>query len=310
MRTLTLDKAGMASTIQDGGRLGTLHAGIAPAGAMDPLALKAGQHCLGHRAGEAAIEIAYGNIKATPSHDCAMVVTGAPAMLLIDNEPVPATSIQTLAAGQTLTIGPPSEGIYSYLHVSGGFDTRPIFDSRSTSPREGIGGLHGGYLRDHDVVPLGDSVPLIDTYRADPGLCHIEPRAVLTLRYVPGYQYDELAPALIQRLNEEHFEVTAKANRMGVTLNGPLLETGVESLLSEATCQGAIQIPPDGNPIVLMKDRQTMGGYPIPGAVIESDCVRLAQARPGQKIRFAACTPQEADNIRWLEHHYAETRLR
>ena len=310
MRTLTLDKAGIASTIQDGGRLGTLHAGIAAAGAMDPLALKAGQHCLGHHAGEAAIEIAYGNVRATPSHDCALVVTGAPAMLLIDNESVPMRSIQTLSAGQTLTIGPPSEGIYSYLHVLGGFDTQPIFNSRSTSPREGIGGLHGGYLRDQDTVPLGDGAPPIDTYGADPGLCSIEQRAVLTLRYVPGYQYDELAPALIQRLNEDHFEVTSKANRMGITLNGPPLKTGVESLLSEATCQGAIQIPPDGNPIVLMKDRQTMGGYPIPGAVIESDCVRLAQARPGQTIRFAACTPQEADNIRWLEHHYVETRLR
>lgn len=277
---------------------------------MDPLALKAGQYCLGYCAGEAAIEIAYGNVSATSSHDCTVVVTGAPTLLLIDNEPAPPQSIQTVGAGQTLTIGPPSEGIYSYLHVAGGFRTRPIFNSQSTSPREGIGGLHGGYLRDHDVIPLGDTVPLIDTHRADPGLCNIKQRAVLTLRYVPGYQYDELAPALIERLNRDHFEVTAKANRMGVTLNGPPLKTGVESLLSEATCQGAIQIPPDGNPIVLMKDRQTMGGYPIPGAVIESDCVRLAQARPGQEVRFAACTPQEADNIRWLEHHYAETRLR
>jgi biotin-dependent carboxylase-like uncharacterized protein len=307
---LTLDRAGIASTIQDSGRLGTLHAGIAAAGAMDPLALKAGQHCLGHHAGEAATEIAYGNVSATPSHDCALVVTGAPAMLLIDNESVPMRSVHTLSAGQTLTIGPPSEGIYSYLHVSGGFTTRPIFNSRSTSPREGIGGLHGGYLRDQDAVPIGDGAAPIDTYRADPGLCSIEQRALLTLRYVPGYQYDELAPELIQRLNGDHFEVTSKANRMGITLIGPPLKTGVESLLSEATCQGAIQIPPDGNPIVLMKDRQTMGGYPIPGAVIESDCVRLAQARPGQTIRFVACTPQEADNIRWLEQHYVETRLR
>jgi biotin-dependent carboxylase-like uncharacterized protein len=310
MKTLTLTKAGIASTIQDGGRVGTLHAGIAPAGAMDPLALKAGQYCLGHHAGEAAIEIAYGNIRAMPSHDCSLVVTGAPATVLIDNEPAPTQCIHTLRAGQTLTIGPPSEGVYSYLHVSGGFNTDLVFASRSTSPREGIGGLHGGYLRDQDVIPLSDGASVSDTYRADPGLCNIAQRAVLTLRYVPGYQYDELAPALIQRLNEDHFEVTAKANRMGVTLNGPPLKTGVESLLSEATCQGAIQIPPDGNPIVLMKDRQTMGGYPIPGAVIESDCARLAQARPGQRIRFAACTPQEADNIRWLEHHYVETRLR
>jgi len=310
LRTLTLDKAGIASTIQDGGRLGTLQAGITPAGAMDPLALKAGQYRLGHRAGEAALEIAYGNVRITSSHKCSLVITGAPVTVLIDNELVISESIHTLTAGQTLTIGAPSELIYSYLHVSGGFDTCPVFASRSTSPREGIGGLHGGYLRDQDILPLSEDALPDDNFRADPGLCSIGQRSILTLRYVPGYQYDALAPALIQRLHESHFEVTAKANRMGVTLNGPPLNTGVESLLSEATCEGAIQIPPDGNPIVLMKDRQTMGGYPIPGAVIESDCVRLAQARPGQRIRFTACTPQEADNIRWLEQHYVETRLR
>ena len=117
MRTLTLDKAGIASTIQDGGRLGTLHTGIAAAGAMDPLALKAGQHCLGHHAGEAAIEIAYGNVRATPSHDCALVVTGAPAMVLIDNESVPMRPVQTLSAGPPQTIRPPSEGILSQLNL-------------------------------------------------------------------------------------------------------------------------------------------------------------------------------------------------
>ena len=101
---------------------------------MDPLALKAGQYCLGHCAGEAAIEIAYGNVRATPSHDCTVVVTGAPALLLIDNEPAPPKSIQTVGAGQTLTIGPPSEGIYSYLHVAGGFALGLFFTAKAPRP--------------------------------------------------------------------------------------------------------------------------------------------------------------------------------
>ena len=96
---------------------------------------------------------------------------------------------------------------------------------------------------------------------------------------------------------------------MGVKLSGPVLDSGIESLLSEATCYGAIQVPPDGAPIILLNDRQTVGGYPKPGAVISSDCARLAQARPGQRVRFVSCSVEEADRIQWLEHHFVETRL-
>ena len=105
------------------------------------------------------------------------------------------------------------------------------------------------------------------------------------------------------------FSVTPSANRMGVKLSRGGLHSGIESLLSEATCYGAIQIPPDGAPIVLLNDRQTVGGYPKPGAVISSDCARLAQARPGQKVRLVSCSAEEADRIQWLERHFVETRL-
>ena len=97
---------------------------------------------------------------------------------------------------------------------------------------------------------------------------------------------------------------------MGVALDGARLRSGIASLYSEATCYGAIQVPPDGTPIILLNDRQTVGGYPKPGAVIRSDCIRLAQSRPGQRVRFALCSPDEADRIGWLEQHYLETRLR
>jgi allophanate hydrolase subunit 2 len=133
---------------------------------------------------------------------------------------------------------------------------------------------------------------------------------VLELRFVAGFQFADFADEAIKDLLAEEFTVTAKANRMGVTLNGERLHSGISELHSEATCYGAIQVPPDGKPIILLNDRQTVGGYPKPGAVISSDCLRLAQSRPGQRVRFAECSPEEADRIGWLEQHYLETRLR
>ena len=110
-------------------------------------------------------------------------------------------------------------------------------------------------------------------------------------------------------LLESEFKVTSRANRMGVALREPV-NTGVTSLLSEATCYGAIQLPGDGNPIVLLNDRQTVGGYPKPGAVIRSDCRRLAPSETRSTSQIRAMHPQEADRIAWLEQHYLETRLR
>ena len=211
-------------------------------------------------------------------------------------------------AGQRVSIKARSHGVYSYLHVSGGIATPAVFESRSTSVREGIGGLAGTYLRDGDELPIG--CVNSDVITSDSSLPLPQSAPTLVLRFVPGFQYELLAEHAISSLLESEFKVTSRANRMGVALTGEPVNTGVTSLLSEATCYGAIQLPGDGNPIVLLNDRQTIGGYPKPGAVIRSDCRRLAQARPGQRVRFAPCTPQEADRIAWLEQHYLETRLR
>ncbi|MGI9313920.1 MAG: biotin-dependent carboxyltransferase family protein [Luminiphilus sp.] len=308
MNALQIQRAGIASSVQDSGRFGMLQMGIPPAGAMDWCALVSGQRQLGHLQDEAAIEVAYGDFVASPTDDCHIVVTGAPVSLSIDHQPVSPTSVHTVAGGQTLDIKAAAAGVYSYLHISGGVATAPQFGSRSTSPREGVGGLNGGYLRNGDVLPIGDFAGREG--RADPHLITARTRETLWLRFVPGFQYAALSEPAIKDLLQSDYVVTPKANRMGVTLAGATIETGIQTLLSEATCHGAIQIPPDGQPIVLLNDRQTVGGYPKPGAVIRSDCLRLAQARPGQKIRFALCSPEEADRIQWLEQHYLETRLR
>jgi biotin-dependent carboxylase-like uncharacterized protein len=305
---LQIYKAGIASSVQDSGRVSTLSIGIPPSGAMDLTALLSGQHQLGHHHDEAAVEMAYADFAATLTDTHDVVVTGAPVRLSINQQPVTSKGVLRIEAGQTLEMKATNEGVYSYLHLSGGIMTTPQLDSRSTSPREAIGGLDGGFLKDGDNLPL--SAPDRVVLAADPQLPTRKPKTVLELRVVGGFQFSDFADEAIKGLLTEEFTVTAKASRMGVTLNGAQLQSGITSLFSEATCYGAIQVPPDGNPIVLLNDRQTVGGYPKPGAVIRSDCVRLAQSRPGQRVRFALCSPDEADRISWLEQHYLETRLR
>jgi biotin-dependent carboxylase-like uncharacterized protein len=275
---------------------------------MDRLALLSGQHQLRHHQDEAAIEMAYADFVATPAETCRMVVTGAPVSVTVDQSEMHLREPLTVRAGQTIAIKATAKGVYSYLHVSGGVATPQQLGSRSTSPRERIGGLSGRFLQDGDTLPLGPNQT--ETGLKDPKLHAPASSEILWLRFVAGFQYVEFAESAIKQLLADEFIVTAKANRMGVTLSGGTLQSGLTTLLSEATCYGAIQVPPDGNPIILLNDRQTVGGYPKPGAVIASDCLRLAQARPGQKVRFAACRPDEADRISWLEQHYVETRLR
>jgi biotin-dependent carboxylase-like uncharacterized protein len=267
-----------------------------------------GQHQLGHQHDEAAIEMAYADFAATLTEAHDVVVTGAPVQLRINQKVCRSEGVHHIEAGQTLEVKATHEGIYSYLHLSGGIMTTPQLDSRSTSPREGIGGLDGGFLKDGDIVPLGAPDKAVGA--SDPQLTIKNPTTVLELRFVAGFQFDDFADEAIRSLLAEEFTVTAKANRMGVMLNGERLHSGIAALYSEATCYGAIQVPPDGNPIILLNDRQTVGGYPKPGAVISSDCLRLAQSRPGQRARFTVCSPEEADRIGWLEQHYLETRLR
>lgn len=307
MRQLVIHQAGPAASIQDSGRIGSLQLGLPPSGAMDADALTSGQYLLGHRADEAAIEMAYGALVASPTERCDIAVTGAPARVSIDGISSNLHAVLRVEAGQHIRITPGVTGVYSYLHVAGGIDTPEILGSRSTSAREGVGGLDGRNLRNGDRLPIGEQTNPSGKRTVD--LACSPSADLISLRFVPGFQYAAMQPDATAKLCEEEFVVTSKANRMGVQLEGNRIYTGIETLLSEATTHGAIQIPPNGRPVVLLNDRQAVGGYPKPGAVIRSDCRRLAQARPGQRVRFSPCSPQEAERIGWLEQHYRDTRL-
>ena len=308
-------------TVQDAGRFGWEPIGITTGGAIDPLAYRTGQQLLGNPSGAAALEIPLGQLSLRLSDTRRVAVTGPPLAVLASGLKQSVNTSFVLQAGDVLMLGRLDSGMYCYLSIEGGIDTPPVFDSRSTVVREGLGGLDGRALKPGDTLPLGDRIPrpcrrtVSRHYSAqdnDQAKTRAElaaaPPTVTALRFVPGFQFDALPDAARDTLCNARYRVSARGDRMGIRLEGADLVTGLSQLWSEGTCLGAIQIPPDGQPIILLHDRQTMGGYPKAGAIIASDCARLAQLRPGATVQLAPITLREADRIRWLTDNYERER--
>ncbi len=230
MRTLALIRSGIATTIQDTGRSGYQQIGIPPSGAMDKFAMLMGQRHLGHRNNEAALEFAYGDLAFKTSHPCRFVVTGAPALITIGDATHHSGSLEHTEANQLVNIHTSGHGVYNYLHVAGGIAISTCLGSRSTSPRERIGGLEGRYLRDGDILPLG---PESKDYEAlDSIMPSTRHRDTLSLRFIPGFQFDQFSETTRQKLISQVFSVTPRANRMGIALSGDPVDTGIQARYS------------------------------------------------------------------------------
>ena len=316
MTALEINHVGLLATVQDLGRKGFLGQGITVGGAVDNFALRCANGLLGNSLRSAGLEVVLAGIKFQAAQDLLIAVTGATAPILIDGETQAMNRPLRVCSGSKFELGPSSAGSYTYIAIAGGIDTPPVLGSRSTVIREGLGGLEGRALQRGDRLTSGSPInpnTLAPPVRRDP----TRPRSdgtenavmPLTLRFIPGFHHDEVGDECRARLCSDTFAITGSANRMAAPLDGPPLNTGLTQLWSEATALGSIQVPPSGQPIVLLNDRQTMGGYPQMGAVIPSDCVRLAQARPGCKVSFQRITVEEADQISWLTTHYEEARL-
>ena len=192
-----------------------------------------------------------------------------------------------------------TSGTRAYLAVGGGFDIAPSFGSSSTVVREKIGGLHGDKLHTGDQLPC-NARPLSRHRRlSETDRPHYPDRT--RLRVVPGYQQAAFGPLQQWRFFNSEYRLTERCDRMGFRLEGESVHSELVSMLSEGISHGAIQIPADGQPIVLMNDRQTIGGYPKIGAVIPADTSRLAQLSPGAVVEFEAIGREQAHTIHCLE---------
>jgi len=293
MNALRLVQAGPYSTVQDAGRFGSQRFGISPAGAADPALLAIANKLVGNAPDVAAVECTLmGDVYEVVAESARVAVVGD-VTLKIDGEATAPWRSHRLARGQKLRIGPCRSGLRFYVAVEGGIACPPVLGSRSTHVRTGIGGIEGRRLKAGDLLPLAqESVLVRPELGFDPGRL---PRAPDRLRVVLGPQADYFTAAGLATFLQSDYAVARDADRMGCRLEGPAIEHAKgHNIISDGIPLGGIQVPGNGQPIVLMRDRQTTGGYPKIACLIGPDVARLAQKKPGETVRFAALDTAEA----------------
>lgn len=296
---LTIDRAGALTTVQDLGRWGSQALGMPVSGAMDAPALMRGNILLGNPEGAAAIEMTLLGAAVTFHGEGAIVLTGGDLSPKINGRDVPMWTVLAVAPGDKLSYGAPcpGKGCRSYLCVAGGIDVPEVMGSRSTYMKAKIGGLEGRPLKTGDELETGTPYIL---WRDLIGLsCPEEYRTVTSpdepLRAVPGLQDSYIKPEGIDAFFTSEYTVSGAADRMGYRLEGgkTIEHKNGPDIISDGIPMGAIQVPGQGQPIVMMADRQTTGGYVKLGVVLALDVARLAQKMPGEKLSFRKITQEE-----------------
>lgn len=284
--SLVIERSGLLATLQDDGRFGVRHLGVGQGGGADWIALRWANWLLGNTPDAAAIEITLGGFGLVAERDVCLALCGADLDAHLDDTPLAPWRSFVVRAGQRLRLGQARLGLRAYLAAPGGFVAPQVLGSCATVMREGLGGLHG------DGRPLADGerltwhgaspAPRILPAERIPDLVSRAP-----LQVVLGAQIGDFSgQSLFDAFNRE-WTVDSRADRMGVRLLGPRLERRRGEMISEGIPLGAIQVPADGQPIVLLNDRQTIGGYPRLGALTPLALARLAQCPPGAKLRLA-----------------------
>lgn len=301
MPILAIDAAGPGVTLQDGGRHGYLRYGITAAGPMDPLMHATANRAAGNALDATAIEISTGGITVSAvdgSIGLSLVSTGF--RVALDGEALPPAASLTLEPGRTLSVRAGGEGSWGYLAVGGRFDVAAVLGSTATHTRSDLGGLKGRGLAAGDRLDVADA-------RTGPDAPHrlLAPwldRDPKSIRVVLGPQDDFFEAAQIEAFLAGPWTVSPRGDRMACFLDGtPLEHAKGHDIVSDGVAMGAIQVPGNGLPIVLMADRQSTGGYPKIATVIGPDIGRLAQAQGGTTLSFRSVTIAEAVAARRAE---------
>jgi antagonist of KipI len=295
--TLTIARPGMLTTVQDLGRWGHQGSGVPVAGPMDPYSHMLANRLVGNLTSAAALEITLIGPELTSNADVICAIAGADFKVTLDGEEAPLHYAFTLREGARLRFGERRAGARATLAIRGGIAVVPVLGSRSTSLSSHMGPFDGRALRAGDVLPIGPTASSgVSPVGSDvAGALLPLARGGAKLRVVPGPQKDMFPPASYDTLFASRFVVTPASNRMGYRLDGPpLAQAGKGDMLSDATPLGTIQVPGSGQPILLMADRQTTGGYPKIATVISADIPVAGQLAPGDWIEFVECTREAA----------------
>jgi biotin-dependent carboxylase-like uncharacterized protein len=306
---LSVQDGGPLTTIQDAGRFGHLRVGIPTSGPMDRTAFLLANRLVGNPDDAAALECTLMGPRLELTDARLVAVTGADMTPTVNGAAIPMWEAVPLRAGDVLKLGPARAGVRAYVAVAGGLDTPRVLGSRSTYVRGRLGGLGGRAIRKGDRLPLGPASVACAGARP----CRL--RAGRAPRYgteaevavTLGPQEDRFTPAGIAAFLEGPYELSPQSDRMGARLKGPFIEhTRGHDIVSDGVPMGGVQVVGDGQPIVLLADRQSAGGYTKIATVCSFDLPRIAQLKPGGRLTFRRVTVAEAhamlrDSIRALD---------
>ena len=281
-------EAGPLTSVQDLGRHGYQSIGVTPGGAMDPIAAKVANRLLGNPDDHALLECAMLGPVLKFHRACRIAMLGWSDHRC--GRPI------EMAAGEVLDLRSATIGSYAYLAIAGGIDVPQVLGSRSTDLRAKFGGYHGSRLQNGDHLEIGEAPcgPRGANWHVRWPYDHAKGRT-LTLRYIRGMQSDWFSPSSLEAFAKSEFRISSKSDRVGMRLDGPKMSRVTDAeMVSQAVVRGSIQVPPDGTPIVLMAECQTIGGYPQMGHLISADLPKLARANTVTSLRFREVTLDEA----------------
>lgn len=291
-RAFTVLRAGLLTTVQDDGRWGYQSEGVPVSGAMDRVSHHVANALVGNRVGAATLEVTL--VGPTLRAECAarVAVAGADLDFTVAGRAVAPMEWADCRPGDVLGFGTRRRGTRAYLGIEGGVATPPVLGSRSTHTMSGLGGLQGRALRAGDRIPLGAATG--DRSLRTLGLPALARDGGARLRVLPGPQDDFFPNGALDALEGIRFVVTPQSDRMGYRLSGGRIPPADREMISDATFAGGLQVPPSGEPILLLSDRQTIGGYPQIATVISADLPAAGQLAPGDWVEFERCSMADA----------------
>lgn len=284
---------GPQTTVQDLGRVGYLRYGIPPSGPMDPRSFVVANRLVGNPDGVAALECTLAGPRFTVGRPCAIAVTGADMPVTVNGAAAPAWTTLLLMGGDVVGLGAARAGVRAYVAFSGGIDVPPALGSRATYLRGALGGFDGRALRRGDRVRLG--VARLPRLRRVTPATLVDWEGEPVLRVVLGPQADRFTEDGVRAFLGSAYVMTPHSDRMGARLSGPrIAHARGHDIISDGVAAGAVQVPGDGQPIVLLADRQSTGGYTKIATMCSFDLGRVGQVKPGQRVRFSAVSVAEA----------------
>ncbi len=296
---ICIQSAGLLTSVQDRGRFGHQKDGLSPAGAMDLYSMRLANLLLDNELDEAVLETTFIGPELVFTESNYFAVTGAPMELHLNGSPVPMGAALYAAAGSILTCGSVKAGCRSYIAFAGGLDVPVLDGSKSTLLRNAIGGWQGRKLKTGDEI--GFIHPVVHLENAEVRYLpqSIENKPII-LRVIEGPQNDRFTQDGLDTFYETEYEVSQECDRMGSRLTGNKIEHQTDgNIISDGIALGAIQVPTSGLPIIMLSERQSMGGYTKIANVISVDLPRIAQAIPGTKVRFQKVRVEEAEQL-WM----------